>query len=152
VLVGSGGVDIHGCEAELEEYVAAHGLARRVRFTGDVRNVHEYLQASDLFAFPSENEAFGISLIEAMACGLPAVSTDVGGIRDILHHEVNGLVFEAGNRQQLRRSLERLLAEPALGTRLGEAARRTAEQRYAADLVADRYARLFENLTGPEIR
>jgi len=149
VLVGSGGVDIHNCEAELVEFVAAHGLERQVRFVGNVRNVDEYLQASDVFAFPSENEAFGISLIEAMACGLPVVSSNMGGLRDIVEHEVDGLAVEAGNREQLRRSLDRLLADPALGARLGETARKTAEQRYAADGVADRYAHLFQRLTDP---
>jgi glycosyltransferase involved in cell wall biosynthesis len=149
VLVGSGGVDIHNCEAELVEFVAAHGLERQVRFVGNVRNVDEYLQASDVFAFPSENEAFGISLIEAMACGLPVVSSNMGGLRDIVEHEVDGLAVEAGNREQLRCSLDRLLADPALGARLGETARKTAEQRYAADGVADRYAHLFQRLTDP---
>ena len=73
LVVGAGGLDIHNCEAELKAYVIANGLQDSVHFTGSVENVHEYLQVADIFVFPTENEAFGISLIEAMACGLPAI-------------------------------------------------------------------------------
>ena len=65
VLVGSGGMDIHNCEAALQTYVEANALQQSVYFTGDVKNVDEYIQASDLFVLPTENEAFGISVIEA---------------------------------------------------------------------------------------
>jgi glycosyltransferase involved in cell wall biosynthesis len=79
LLVGSGGLDIQNCEAELKDYVRGKGLQGSVQFAGEVHNVHLYLQASDLFVFPTQSEAFGISLIEAMACGLPVISTPVGG-------------------------------------------------------------------------
>ncbi|NIS66188.1 MAG: glycosyltransferase, partial [Gemmatimonadales bacterium] len=101
VLVGGGSLDMHDCEEELKRYVRENGLSASVRFTGNVQNVEDYLRASDVFAFPTEIEAFGISLIEAMACELPAVSTPVGGIKDILRHEENGLIVEVGNETQL---------------------------------------------------
>jgi glycosyltransferase involved in cell wall biosynthesis len=86
LLVGSGGDDIHNCEGQLKEYVHQNSLDSSVRFTGSVQNVDEYLKASDVFVFPTTNEAFGISVIEAMACGLPVVATNVGGLKDILVH------------------------------------------------------------------
>jgi glycosyltransferase involved in cell wall biosynthesis len=75
VLIGSGGLDVHNCEAALKEYVTANRLELVVHFAGEVPNVHEYLQASDVFVLPTEDDAFPLALIEAMACGLPVVST-----------------------------------------------------------------------------
>jgi glycosyltransferase involved in cell wall biosynthesis len=148
LLVGAGGGDIHNCEAELWAYVQAHGLSTRVQMTGDVRNVHEYLQASDVFVFPTENEAFGLSLVEAMACGLPVISTPVGGVKDILKHGQNGLVVKTGDYRELYDALELLIMDDSLAARLGRAARQTAEDRYAMDAVIQAYIRLFGQIAG----
>ncbi len=145
LLVGSGGLDIHNCEAELKEYVNANGLSENVRFMGSVRNVHEYLQASDIFVFPTENEAFGISLIEAMACGLPVISTSVGGVRDILEHRKNGLVVEVNHFQQLYDALDTLMTDTALSTCLGQAARQVTREKYSAEIVTRQYVELFRH-------
>jgi glycosyltransferase involved in cell wall biosynthesis len=146
VLVGSGGMDIQNCEAELREFVELRGLGDSVRFTGDVHNVHQYLQASDIFVFPTEKEAFGISLIEAMACELPVIATPTGGIKDILTHERDGLLVEAGNFQQLYDNLQRLIRDPSAGGSMGRAAKATAQSRYSRNVVLGKYIDLFERL------
>jgi glycosyltransferase involved in cell wall biosynthesis len=149
LLVGPGGLDIHNCEAELKAYVSANGLQESVHFTGSVDNVHEYLQASDLFVFPTENEAFGISLIEAMACGLPVVSTSVGGVKDILEHRKNGLVVETGNFQQLYEALDTLISDTMLAASLGQAARQTVQVKYTAEMVTQKYIDMINALIWP---
>jgi glycosyltransferase involved in cell wall biosynthesis len=146
LLVGSGGLDIHNCEAELKAYVDTDGLRESIHFTGSVDNVHEYLQASDIFIFPTEQEAFGISLIEAMACGLPVISTPAGGVKDIVEHQRNGLVVQPGDSQQLSEALNALINDAALGVRLGDAARHTARREYSAEIVTEVYAELFERI------
>jgi glycosyltransferase involved in cell wall biosynthesis len=146
VLVGTGGLDIHSCEKELERFVRENDLTRAVQFTGAVTNVHEYLQAADTFVLPTENEAFGISLIEAMASGLPVISTRVGGIKDVLRHEQNGLLVDAGDEAQLRAALLRLLEDRQLAQRIAAAARRDTESHYANERVVDLYANLIEHL------
>jgi glycosyltransferase involved in cell wall biosynthesis len=143
LLVGAGGQDIHNCEQQLKEYVHAHQLAESVRFTGSVVNVHEYLQAADLFVFPTENEAFGISLIEAMACGLAVIGTAIGGVKDILQHNRNGLVVPAGDFEQLLAALDTLLADGAARERLGRAALQTVRERYTAASVTRQYVDQF---------
>jgi glycosyltransferase involved in cell wall biosynthesis len=147
LLVGSGGLDIHNCEDELRAYVQAHGMQATVQFTGDVENVHEYLQASDIFIFPTEKEAFGISLIEAMACGLPVIATPTGGIKDILSHGLNGLVVPAGDFQQLYQALHTLMTHALFAATLGSAALQTVRERYARQVVASRYIELFSHFT-----
>lgn len=143
VVVGAGGVDVYNCEAEIKRYTAENGLQARVIFTGAVGNVNEYLQASDIFVFPTENEAFGISLIEGMACGLPVISTTIGGIRDILAHEQNGLVITAGDQGQLTAAMRRLLDDDGLAQRLGKTALATVHERYTREIVAAKYLAFF---------
>lgn len=149
VLVGSGGADIHACEKDLREYVAREGLHNSVVFAGEVENVDDYLRASDAFVFPTENEAFGVSLIEAMACGLPSVATSVGGIPDFLIDGQNGLLVEPGSFAQLRDRLAMLLAGGDGVAALGYAARETAVARFSVDAVVDGYVRVFESLLEP---
>jgi glycosyltransferase involved in cell wall biosynthesis len=147
LLVGSGGLDVHNCEAELKDFVRDKGLQQSIRFTGDVHNVHEYLQASDIFVFPTEKEAFGLSLVEAMACRLPVIATPTGGIKDILVDGQNGLLVEAGSFQLLYDALDRLLTEPSLSGELGNAALVTARTRYSRDAVLAKYMELFSRVS-----
>jgi glycosyltransferase involved in cell wall biosynthesis len=123
--------------------VQENQLNHSVYFTGDVQNVHEYLQTSDIFVFPTENDAFPLSLIEAMACGLPVISTHIGGIKDILKHRQNGLVVKPGDFQELYGALDLMIADDALLTSLGKAARQTIQDKYSTDIVTKKYIEMF---------
>jgi glycosyltransferase involved in cell wall biosynthesis len=147
LLVGAGGLDIDNCEAELRDYIAAHQLQDSVGLTGNVRNVAQYLQAADIFVFPTENEAFGISLIEAMACGLAVVSTAVGGVKDILENGRNGLVVESGNFDQLETAVRRLLVDTNTRMQLSQAAQQTVRERYLAAIIAQKFLQLFDTVS-----
>jgi glycosyltransferase involved in cell wall biosynthesis len=146
VLIGSGGLDIHNCEAALKEYIAVNALEACVHFAGEVPNVQEYLQASDAFVLPTEDDAFPLALIEAMACGLPVVATSVGGIPEIVSHDRTGLLVQAGHRQELHDALQRVMTDRALSTSLGHAARATVVDRYSRETIASRYVELFASL------
>jgi glycosyltransferase involved in cell wall biosynthesis len=147
LLVGSGSMDIHNCEDEIKDYVRTEGLHNTVLLTGEVRNVNEYLQASDIFVFPTEKEAFGISLLEAMACGRPVISTNVGGVKDILEHGKNGLVVRPGDSQELYRALDTLISDTTLSAYLGHNARLTVQDKYTTEIVAREYVDLFTNIS-----
>jgi len=143
LLVGSGGLDMHNCETGLRNFVREQGLDDCVTFVGSVGNVQRYLQASDVFVLPTEREAFGISLIEAMACGIPVVASGVGGIPDILHDNVDGCLIPAGDFQQLRDSLDRLFGDDELRKRLGCRARDSIMQRFTQQAVIEQYLQLL---------
>ncbi len=143
LLVGGGGYDLHNCEEALRAFAAGHGLDRSVRFVGETSAVHRYLQASDIFVFPTEEEAFGLSLIEAMACGLPAISTMVGGIGDFLRDGENGMAVEAGSVEALVAAMRCLLADPGRRKALGAAAAETAKRDYSLEQVCGSYALLL---------
>lgn len=149
VLVGEGGSDMHACEAALRREAAEAGLGGSVVFTGAVDNVDEYLRASDAFVFPTQNEAFGLSLVEAMACGLPVAATRVGAAIDVIVNGQNGWLLEPGHAQQLQDVLRRFCSGQNGVEAMGMAARATAVARFSTEAVADRYLALFKRLTEP---
>ena len=143
VLVGGGSLDMHNCEDDLRHFVRSKAMTRCIRFTGNVDNVNEFLQASDIFVLPTENDAFPLSLIEAMACGLAVVSTRVGAVKEIISHMSNGILLRPGDGRQLREALENLLGDSRLSARLGHAAQLTAKHRYSVTGVTQMYIEIF---------
>ena len=152
LLAGTGGLDIHNCENQLRDYVTSAGLEKNVWFLGAVQNIPEYLQAADLFIFPTENDAFPSSLIEAMACGLPIVTTPVGAIKTIVAHDETGLLVQPGNHQQLYEALVVIISDKTRASRLGKAGRHIVEEQYSARSMMSKYLSLFENTLQPRRR
>lgn len=145
-LVGEAGLDRNACADHLHAFVREHGLERSVRFIGAARRVEDRLKAADVFVLPSENEAFGVSLAEAMACGLPCIATRCGGLVDLIETDLTGLLVEPCHPGELRAALDRLLRDSALRERLGGAAARSARARFAVDVIVEQYAELFRSL------
>ncbi|MCX9085645.1 MAG: glycosyltransferase family 4 protein [Candidatus Methanoperedens sp.] len=143
VLVGGGGEDIHNCEDDLRNFVGDNNLEANVIFTGNVENVTEYLKSADIFVFPSENEAFGNSIIEAMACGLPVITTRTGGPKDIITENENGLKVTANDFNELHDAINTLIKDRNLGSKLGQNARSTAQEKYSIDTITRKYIQLF---------
>jgi len=145
VLVGGGANQFLSCEPELRAYVQA-GLSSVVTFTGYVTEVAEYLRAADIFTLPSDSEALPISLLEALACGLPAVVTETGGMPEVVHDGVEGRLVPVGDENGLNRALEELLSDEAKRREMGAAGRRTVERRFAIGAVAEAHERLFRRV------
>jgi len=146
VLVGEEGGDQQACEEELRQGVETHSLTASVRFTGAVDNVEDWLRAADIFAFPTHDEAFGLSLVEAMACGLAVVSTRVGGLADIVRDDENAVAVPPASPARLAQALRSLLDDPGYRERLGSAAREHARTHHDVDVVCDAYQALLSDL------
>ena len=146
LVVGSSRNLMYSCEDELKKYVQENKLEKNVIFTGYRNDVHEYLKSSDIFLFPTEDEAFGISLIEAMACGLAVITTSIGGIKDFIKHYENGLLMNVGDFDQLYNHIELLLKDDELTDRIGQNAIQTVKNKYSKISVAESYIALFEKL------
>lgn len=110
ILAGSGSYQFLSVEDELKDFVCENKLEDRVRFTGYVDNIEEYLMASDIFIFPSETESFGCSVAEALACGLPVISTNVGGIPDIVKKK-DGILVNPNSQDELYKAIEEIILE-----------------------------------------
>jgi glycosyltransferase involved in cell wall biosynthesis len=145
IFLGSGGTDLDNCEDEARRFQAERGLSDSVRFMGDVRNVEDYLRASDIFAFPTVDDLFPLVMLEAMACSLAVVTTPIAGLVDYVVHERNALLVPPGQVAPVRDALLRLLKEADLRRRLGSAALETA-QGFSAAKVVDRHLELFGSL------
>jgi glycosyltransferase involved in cell wall biosynthesis len=126
--------------AQLEAEIARLGLAEHVLLAGERRDVPELLAGADLFVLSSRSEGLPVSVLEAMAAGLPVIASRVGGLPELVADGETGMLVEAGDVDELAAALRLLLAEPALRRRLGAAGRACAEARF--DLERFRRAHL----------
>jgi glycosyltransferase involved in cell wall biosynthesis len=146
VLVGAGEGQSLSVEDELRARAQAADLAGRVTFAGRVEAVEDWLRASDVFAFPSVFEALGLSLLEAAACGLPAVGARTGGIVDVIEEDRSGLLVPPGDTEALAAALRALAADPERRRALGARARERACARFEVRDSVAQYAALFREL------
>jgi glycosyltransferase involved in cell wall biosynthesis len=146
VIAGTGRGSFDDCEPALHEFIARHALSARVTLAGAVSNVQEYLQASDVFVFPSDYEGFSLSILEAMTAGLPLVSTRVGIAAELGDEGRFGLLVPPQNRSAFRDALSSMLADSALRTEMGTNARAAVSERFSLSAEARRYCDLFTQL------
>lgn len=129
LLVGDG----NGVES-CQQLAAELGIADAVRFVGYQANVADYLAAMDVFLFPTLKEAMGISLIEAMAVGLPSVATSTGGIPEVLPTEC-GFLVPPKDPNAIAASARSLLCQDDLRASMGRAAKDRVEERFSASAM-----------------
>jgi len=131
----------------LREQVARLGLEERVLMPGNQADVTPWLHALDVFVLPSyANEGVPQALMQAMAVGVPVISTPVGSIDELVQHEATGLMVPPQDADALRAAIERLLDEPALGQRLAQAARAWVQSRYSRERMLDSMEAIFRRL------
>lgn len=141
-LILAGGTPDEGRTAEDEVRAAAHPCAQFLGPQPHERMPELYRQA-DVFVLPSWWEAFPISLLEAMASGLPVIATSVGDIPTLVEDGVTGILTAPKDVDALTEALERLLADPDLRRRMGEAGRLRVQTSYRVDVCARRLERIF---------
>jgi sugar transferase (PEP-CTERM/EpsH1 system associated) len=130
----------------LENLTAALGLRNRVQFAGHREDVPRLLQEMDIFVLPSTSEGMSNTLLEAMAAGVTAVASDVGGNSEIIENEVSGLLFRSGDIAHAAQQLRRLISEPALRARLAGAAAARVRDEFSIDAMLLRYTKLYTRI------
>ncbi|MEO5933389.1 MAG: glycosyltransferase [Duganella sp.] len=141
VLAGTGPL-----EADVRKQAERMGLAPYVIFTGFVPAVEELLPALDVHLLLSRNEGFGISTIEAMACGVPAVATDVPGSADILRGSEGGILIPEGDLKNAAPMVAALLIDPERRADMGRKGRAEVEQRYSEEIVGKQVRAFYDGL------
>jgi len=142
IIVGRGSL-----QNQLESMAEALGIADSIKFTGLQNDIPAQLHQGSLAVLPSRWEGMPNAVMEAMACGLPCVSTRVSGSEDIIQHGVNGLLVEPEDYHGMAQALLTLLRNPALTEKYGRAARETIEKDYSLEQVMDRYVELYQSVT-----
>jgi glycosyltransferase involved in cell wall biosynthesis len=123
--------------------VAHDARLESVVFVEKTPDVYEYFRMTDVFVCPSRNESLPLVVLEAMAFGLPIVSTDVFGVPEAVQHEREALLVGPGDPTALAAGVRRLLDDPALAARLGATARATLVERFTLERMIDEYDRLM---------
>lgn len=142
LLVGGGKRD------RLERFVRWSGLQGRVAFTGfqSGRSLLELYRIADVAAFPSLYEPFGIVALEAMAAGVPVVTSDSGGLKEVVLHDETGTLSFSGDARSLAWALRRVLDEPERAKRLAANAKRRLSTDFSWSLIAGQTVELYERV------
>jgi glycosyltransferase involved in cell wall biosynthesis len=140
------GPDEDGMQDAMQHALGA--ASKRAGFVGDTDLPERYLAATDVFCLPSYREGFGTTIIEAGACGVPALGSRIYGITDAIEDGVTGLLFEPGNVRELAERMGQLARDPALRQRLGEKARAKALRDFPVSAVTTELVRLYSAAIG----
>ena len=124
------------------------GLEERVIFLGKQIDVASLLAIADLLLLPSEMEGFGLAALEAMACGVPAIASDTGGLPEVIHHDRDGFLLPVGDIDGMAEAARNVLGDSARKKALGAAAREKALTRFSADKIIPQYEQYYRDVCG----
>ncbi len=149
VLVGSGQNQPDSVEKELREFVKENLLSDTVIFAGEKNKsmVVDYLKSADIFVHPSIHpEGRSLSVLEAMSCCLPAIVSDIGGLKEIVIDNVNGILVEKENSLALSQTIEKLITDKKLRNEMGSEGRKEVINKYSLTLSIENTDRLLSSI------
>jgi L-malate glycosyltransferase len=144
VLIGDGPV-----RAEIERRIADDGLADDVTLVGEQHDLVPWLSIADLFLLPSAQESFGLAALEAMACEVPVVASNVGGLPEIIDDGVTGFVCPPEAASEMAERGIALLTDAALHASIARNAAALVRERYCTDLVVPEYEAQYRDVLSP---
>ncbi len=141
VMVGDGPM-----RKDVESILGAAGVRDLAWLAGERHDVPEVMRGLDCFVLPSLAEGVSNTVLEAMACGLPVVATQVGANPDLVAEGTTGTLVPAGDSEALAAAVLSVFADPAVAASRGRAARARAEQRFSLERMVERYHALYSEL------
>jgi L-malate glycosyltransferase len=124
------------------------GIESHVSFIGKQDHVERIFPAASVLLLPSELESFGLAALEAMACGVPPIVSQAGGLPEVVTHGVDGFLEPIGDVEAYSRRAIELLTDDALHARMAKAARLTAQTRYCSSLIIPQYEAYYREVCG----
>lgn len=121
------------------------GICEKVTFVGNVKNPMELLNIGDLFMLPSESESFGLAALEAMAVGLPVISTNTGGLPEVNRHGVTGMMSDVGDVEDMAKNVLFLLSDEKRLKKFSDNARIRAAD-FSLDKILPQYEALYNSV------
>ncbi|MFJ8065121.1 N-acetyl-alpha-D-glucosaminyl L-malate synthase BshA [Psychrobacillus sp. NPDC096426] len=128
------------------EYVKGTSFERDVLFLGKQENLSELYSISDLMLLLSQKESFGLVLLEAMACEVPCIGTNVGGIPEVIMHGENGYLVELGDIEKVGEYGIQLLQDPTLHKQMVETSLKFIEERFSSKKIVEQYEAMYERV------
>lgn len=135
-----------------EYLVRQKKLTADVHFLGKQERVHDKLGSADLFLLPSELESFGLAALEAMACEVPVVATNVGGVPEVVTDGEDGYLVAAGDVEAAAARAIEILRRPDRGRVMGQRARQNAMKRYCASKIIPQYEAFYQKVLSASAR
>jgi N-acetyl-alpha-D-glucosaminyl L-malate synthase BshA len=129
-----------------EYLVRKQKLVKDVLFLGKQDQVYEKLSLADLFLMPSELESFGLAALEAMACEVPVIATNVGGVPEVVEHGVDGYLVEPEDVQSAAKYAIEILSRSDRGREMGRTARINAKKKFCANDVIPQYEAYYKHV------
>ena len=129
--------------ARLEQISRNSKFSKNIFFLGSLKSTKEVLNISDLFILPSSKESFGLSALEAMACGVPVIASDSGGIPEVISHGKSGLLNSVGDTYQMTKNALKLLSNDSLLERFKTNAYQQA-MKFDIEVILPKYESLYE--------
>ena len=131
-----------------EYIVRKKKLVRDVHFLGKQDRVYKHLSQADLFLLPSDMESFGLAALEAMACEVPVVASNVGGVPEVIENGVDGYLHEPRDVKAAARHALEILSRQDRGRSMGQTARINARKKYCANDVIPLYEEYYRQVIG----
>ena len=128
-----------------EEEARVLGIERDVLFLGRIDVVAPLLASADLFVLPTDRESFGLSALEALACGVPAMAYDVGGIVEVIRNGETGMLHAVGDLEAMAASALEILGDARRWSSMSEAAAADVRTRFSLDKVVAVYESLYRS-------
>jgi sugar transferase (PEP-CTERM/EpsH1 system associated) len=135
---------------KLEKMAVDLGVGNKVEFSGFRRDIPEILSGIDIFTLTSLSEGTSITILEAMAAGIPVVATRVGGNPALIEEGVNGFLVSADHQEGLAQALLRLVRDESLRKRIGAINRKKAEEEHSIQSMTARYEKLYISVMNKE--
>lgn len=141
VMVGDGPE-----KAQAEWLARQLGISRNVLFVGKQPSIVDYLSIADLLLLPSETESFGLSALEAMACEVPVIASNVGGLPEVVVDGETGYLAEVGDVESMAKYSIKILSSDTLQKKMGSFARQTAVEKFSTDKIIPMYINFYEEI------
>lgn len=130
---------------DAEEEAEALGVEEDVRFLGRIEAVAPLLASSDLFLLPSDRESFGLSALEALACGVPVVGSRAGGLTEVVRDGETGVLCPVGDVDRMAAAAVEILSSESRWREMSELGAADARQRFARDRIVPQYEAVYED-------
>ena len=121
------------------------GDDRSMRWFGPSEKPEAFLQAADVLVLPSYREGFGMVIIEAAACGVPAVAYKIDGVRDAIINDQTGIMVDCGEMEDFEQALLKLASDKEKRKTLGSSARARVKMKFSVELISDEIAKFYKN-------